>query len=434
MTLSRRSFLVGSSALLAAGLARGRMALADADESCPLLFTVHLDGGWDPAMFIDPDPRPQFNQLTSDIADVGGIRYAPTPIPYDNLGYGGANFDALASDLLSHDEFVQRNAEHMLVLNGVDHQTVAHGIGVRYAWSGKAKRDTPSLSTLVAATHGGGAVVPLMAGGGYHITGGLAPMARFASQDAAAAAFAPNTGLDGDTPYVADWVEELIAQELASRAQAGIGRAPGPERASREWFASVREGGRVLQDMPLVALPQEQIPAIHGRSEVLLAQTILSAMAAGHCVAGGLQYSGWDTHIEHDRRYSLGMGKLLRMLDAVVTLAKTAGLFERLVIIVAGDFARGPHESTGWGSGKNHWSVSSMLLLGGAIGGGRAVGATTDAHLAIPVDPVSLEQSSTGVLMTPANVHAALRARLGVDPAIARRVGFPDEVALPLFG
>ena len=87
------------------------------------------------------------------------------------------------------------------------------------------------------------------------------------------------------------------------------------------------------------------------------------------------------------------------------------------------------------GIGKDHWPIGSYLVMErGAPWGDRVAGLTDELHFAKPIDPVTLQESANGVIMTPAHVHKALQEYLGLD-LYASDAGFDlrDVESLPLF-
>jgi uncharacterized protein (DUF1501 family) len=165
------------------------------------------------------------------------------------------------------------------------------------------------------------------------------------------------------------------------------------------------------------------------------AQLALTAFAAGLSVCAKINLGGFDTHSDHDRSQSLQIWKLLGGLDFITTYAEQKKLTERLVIVVTSDFARGPmYNNTGAAGGKDHWPVTSALLMGPGIAGGRVIGATDDAQLARKVNPKTLKLDKNGVVLSPGHIHQELRRLAGID-ASSLIANYPlPEVAIPLFG
>mgnify|MGYP000579543889 CR=1 FL=1 len=88
---------------------------------------------------------------------------------------------------------------------------------------------------------------------------------------------------------------------------------------------------------------------------------------------------------------------------------------DSLVVMMGSDFARGPgYNGDSEYDGKDHWSITSAMLMGKGIGRGRVVGGTTDDQRALAVDPGSLALKDGGKVLKPETIHLALRKLAGV--------------------
>ena len=84
------------------------------------------------------------------------------------------------------------------------------------------------------------------------------------------------------------------------------------------------------------------------------------------------------------------------------------------------------------GNGKDHWPITSMLLMGAGIRGNREIGSTTHGHRTKAVNPETFEEDETGIILTPAHVHRALRETLNLnDHSVVRDFPLSAEL-LPL--
>jgi hypothetical protein len=93
-----------------------------------------------------------------------------------------------------------------------------------------------------------------------------------------------------------------------------------------------------------------------------------------------------------------------------MTEAEKAGIAGDLVVMMGSDFARGPgYNADNQYGGKDHWSITSAMLMGRGIAGDRVVGATTDDQLARAIDPGSLGLADGGKVLKPETIHLALR-------------------------
>jgi hypothetical protein len=122
---------------------------------------------------------------------------------------------------------------------------------------------------------------------------------------------------------------------------------------------------------------------------------------------------------------------LLRAADWIWTQAGTMGLAERVVIVLGSDVARTPSYNDQ--NGKDHWSVTSMMLMGAGVSGNRVVGGTDAQQQANAVDPSTLQVVSNGGLMLrPGHVHQALRKLAGLaGHTLTGAYALPEE-ALPI--
>ena len=114
---------------------------------------------------------------------------------------------------------------------------------------------------------------------------------------------------------------------------------------------------------------------------------------------------GWDAHVNNHEIHS----RLLKSLDpaftALIRDLKRRDLFDRTVVLCAGEFGRSPRINVA--GGRDHWTDGwSLALAGGGIRGGTVVGATDPDGTKPPKDPVTVE-----------DVHATILKTLGLNPA-----------------
>ena len=119
-------------------------------------------------------------------------------------------------------------------------------------------------------------------------------------------------------------------------------------------------------------------------------------------------------------------------MDFLITEAEAAGIGDRVVVVVGSDFGRTPGYNDG--NGKDHWSVTSMMLLGAGIRGNRVIGTTDERHRPLTVNPQTLATDPNGIRIKPVHVHRALRRLAGIEtggPADRFPIAGED---LPLLG
>jgi len=118
--------------------------------------------------------------------------------------------------------------------------------------------------------------------------------------------------------------------------------------------------------------------------------------------AVSLSWGGWDTHRDNFTKLRDQLPALDRGLSALITDLHERGMHRDVAIAIWGEFGRTPRVNSN--AGRDHWPrVAACFLSGGAIQGGRVVGASD--RIASDADtPVHLH-----------NVLATLYHSVGID-------------------
>ena len=158
----------------------------------------------------------------------------------------------------------------------------------------------------------------------------------------------------------------------------------------------------------------EYLPENLPTGNVLKAQALvaLAAFKAGLCVSVNLAIGGFDTHGNHDERHLPRLAMVLEGIDYVMETAEAMGIRDKIVLTAASDFARTPHYNSD--NGKDHWSISSMMLMGAGIRGNRVIGASDERQRILHINPTTLAQDDAGIRLRPEHVHRALRRHAGI--------------------
>ena len=372
----------------------------------PFLVTVHAGGGWDPTNLCDPkgkkdakEDKPINNFLLSDVQKVGPFSVAPTP--------GAVDFFKLHKDRL-------------IVFNGVDTSTNGHDSGTRHVWSGNLVEGYPSLAALFAATVASKQPLAFLSSGGYdHTNGHIAPT-RVGNVSALNRLTKPNVKdlNNPDRRFHDDWVWKRLLEVRAKRMKRQVEEVSLPASVvAMELLRDARLGVGVLNKL-IEKMPK----TLDKSSNPLKRQAEISAatFAAGLGASASLTLGGFDTHANHDATHKPRLTMLLDGVTYLYNQLKAQGIADKTLIVVSSDFGRTPGYNAG--KGKDHWSITSAMVLGPtegsfAIKGGRVVGTTTPAHHPIELDPKTLLPSDkkTGVRLTPGTLHLALRAHLGLS-------------------
>jgi uncharacterized protein (DUF1501 family) len=427
--MDRRDFLkIASTAGL--GVAAAGLPFASDAAAAPyegtFWVTINAGGGWDVTSFCDPkgstgpdDPDPMNHYLKTDIGTAVGsaskMQYAPDPD-----GANKAFFDKYAKDLM--------------VLNGVDNSTNSHDVGSRVTWSGTLVENKASFAALVAGAYGSALPMAYVTNGGYDVAAGVVAVTRVGNIDAVRRIAYPNV-IDpmydqNQTPFFSDETEARIAKMRDERHQAYAAKQNLPRiQQAMGMLFTARSGQNELKKLT------EFLPAqLENQNLRRQAQIALAAYRAGICVSANLGIGGFDTHGNNDQQQFDRLAEIWSGVDFLIEEAKKTGVWGNIVIMIGSDFGRTPGYNGG--NGKDHWSITSQLLMGKGIPGDTVIGKTNDRHNPYNIDPKTLQPVEGGGLrLKPGHIHRALRRLAGIDqnPIVAR---FPikEKEELPLFG
>jgi uncharacterized protein (DUF1501 family) len=354
-----------------------------------ILVNVHAAGGLDQSSWTDPreTDRTLNNYAGVTPANVSGnIRSAP-------MGNNKAFFDRY---------FMQT-----LVINGVSSETNSHDDGTRAHATGRLEMGYPNMSELFASVHGRGLPMPWLNAGGFRTSAGLVAATPMPSVDALRALVTPNAqSANADFMKQSDLDKTLAAR--AERMKALAARSdtlPRMRTVSQEFVAS--SDSRALMQRVAQFLPTtlDAFPAAH---------VGLVAAQAGITSTIQLSSGGFDTHSNHDAGMANALPRLTDLVDYLWQKSAALGISNRILVRVYSEFGRTPLNS---GNGKDHWSVGSQVIMEAAPAwGNRVFGASGPRHQALRINTATgAVDPTSGVLIRPRHIHAALRSYLGIN-------------------
>lgn len=425
--MERRKFLHAAAlAGMAVMVPNGRRnaTAAPKDYKGPYYLLVHAGGGWDPTLLCDPKGG-DINKMYAkgNHGTVAGIKYAP--IEYK---------DGMNPAYYTNDEFFQKWGSRLLVLNGVDTTTGNHDTGERVMWSGQVAEGYPSLGALIAASKSPGNSLAFLSGGGYENTGGLVPLTRVNNVGAFSRIAYPQLINPGRAErFHTKSTEDRITRMQRERLDDLINHQglPAYKRTMGALYTS--RGGENELEILARQLPSNDKLNSARYSVHRAGLLALSGFKSGLVISATVSMGGFDTHANHDGDHTRSMANLLRGLDALFEDARSPefnNILENLVVMVGSDFGRTPqYNSQG---GKDHWNITSMMMMGPGIRGGRTVGVTDDNYKSVPINPTTLQPDPGGTRIRLEHVHRAVRKLAGVtnDP-IAAKFPLPGD-DLPL--
>ena len=114
--------------------------------------------------------------------------------------------------------------------------------------------------------------------------------------------------------------------------------------------------------------------------------------------------TGWDTHLGGQKNQHLLIQDLDRSVSNLVLDLERHKLLDKTLIVIATEFGRPPEFDNG--GGRGHYSKAfSIVLAGGGLRTGRAVGVTDELGKKILEHPMSVP-----------DVHATIHCALGINP------------------
>lgn len=446
--LDRRDFIkmCGMSGLaVTVGSMSEKEAEAAGSHSFAILY--HAGGGWTVTHICDPKPAgsqaevdaPAPKDVMSNYTQVGtagNLRYAPLETLPNANGAG-----------LAIGQFFQRHYSELLVINGIDMATNAHDVGTRAIWAGDMAEGKPTVAALLSAGLAPGAPMGYISAGGYDVTAGVSPATRLGNIDTVKrVAFPYRANVDAPADVVGLPGNQYLTEETAARIQA----------ARQERFDVKSKQQRLprlntaMNRLHLARLGQNELKLLMDylpdqdalQGETNMVQSVMLAAAAfraGLCAVVSIGSGGWDNHDSVDQNLLQNTDNLFPQISRITEVLEEVGIRDRSAIFMGSDFGRTPGYNDG--NGKDHWAVSSMLVMGYVngrkIAGNREVGVTDEGHNPVGLDPNSMQPNGSKRIGV-GHVQNAIRKLYGIQDTEAARLfpsnapasEFPDLITL----
>ncbi len=407
--LSRRNILRGAAATLgAAALPRPR-ARAEVSAVARNLIIVVAHGGWDPTYALDPKD-PGLDAIDSPTGTVQ--QFADIPI------LTHASRPAVGS-------FFEAHASHVAVVNGVQVQSIVHSDCFKRILTGTPSDISPDFGAITAHEHGRELPAPYLVLGQTTYTGPFASLAAKAGSTNQlgqlidpAGAWPVGDPLDPQAALALEPEERALVrgyvlgsaeQRLAARGQLGRNRA-----RLQDFIESI-DRGQALRELGSFGevdyvreLPSQVDLALLGLEQEL-------------CFVAQLEAGDFDTHednsmqVEQHQELFTGLTYLMDQLTSRPGRAPGSKMIDETVVVVLSEMGRTPRLNEG--GGKDHWPVTSTMVMGAGVAGGRVVGGSDDrlAAALVRLDDGALDPQ--GVQLQYGNLVAGVLSLVGVDPA-----------------
>lgn len=283
--------------------------------------------------------------------------------------------------------------------------------------------------------------------GGYDVTAGVSPATRLGNIDTVKrVAFPYRANVDAPADVVGLPGNQYLTEETAARIQA----------ARQERFDVKSKQQRLprlntaMNRLHLARLGQNELKLLMDylpdqdalQGETNMVQSVMLAAAAfraGLCAVVSIGSGGWDNHDSVDQNLLQNTDNLFPQISRITEVLEEVGIRDRSAIFMGSDFGRTPGYNDG--NGKDHWAVSSMLVMGYVngrkIAGNREVGVTDEGHNPVGLDPNSMQPNGSKRIGV-GHVQNAIRKLYGIQDTEAARLfpsnapasEFPDLITL----
>lgn len=418
--LTRRTLLLsGAAATLAARIpARHPTARAAAIGRARNLIIVLAYGGWDTSYALDP----KLPDGSTDIPE-GSI-----------VTHGGLDvFEHRSRPSVS--DFFAKYAAQTAIIRGVKLKAVSHAACAQAMLTGARTETSADIAAITAQARSPELPIPYLVLGELAFAGPYAAsMGRVGASNQLVSVLDPAAAYpvvgrpppfeptSRDESEIRTYTQARVARERAVRGATGYNK-----RRVDDFAASLERGERLrglraglgTRGAALGLAAQRQL-AIDAISTGVSRTVMMSSQAT------------WDTHEQnhlqsgsHDFLFS----NLLALVDGLAARAGSqAGttMLDETCVAVISEMGRTPKLQ---GTGKHHWPVTSTLVIGAGVRGGRSYGGTTAAGEAQPTSFSTGEVSASGRTIEPRHLVAGLLELCGVDP----QAYLPDAEAFDAF-
>ena len=404
--ISRRHFLGGASTAAAfhALARRGDAQVSSAGvvprNTAKAVIFVNLTGAPSHVDTFDPKDGP-WNPPDADIRQYSGdIRLSRTLFP---------NLSGLAGDLC--------------VLRSVASWELAHERGQFYMQTAHSSNpafiaETPHMGAVVAVEKGAVAAMPPFLAlngppgpGAAFLAGTAAPMTAPSAEGGLTTIQHDFYGPQSQTRFERKW-------KMLSSLDSALRSAP-PSKLMADHADFYAAAKKLMYDASIarVFTFSHDDAARYGGSGFGNACLVARNAVQAHngTVFINLFTSGWDTHQNmFDRGYHGNMYQLCNGLDAglaeLVKDLKASGDFDSTLIVAMGEFGRTPGALNAQQGRDHHKLAMSVLMMGGGVKGGRAIGVTDSIGYAVKDPGWSANRS---IVME--DIAATIYSALGID-------------------
>jgi hypothetical protein len=406
--MNRRHFLTVLGAFGAAGTT-SLLSTASAQEQglAKQLIIVFASGGWDTTYLFDPKPDSAF-------VDTPAGAWRP-------FGNGGV---WVSPERPAVTDFLNAYGSVTSVVNAINVPSVAHASCTHRMLTGSRDASRPDVAAIVGHAFGQDAPMPYLDIGGNARPGILGSDMGYmgANNQLSGLVLEDEAPIPPDQAnwhryFATDAESDRIEAYVRARAERGASRGALGENARR--YDSFQSGLRRSHQLREY---QDFFAGIgRGRTFEDQARVGVEALQAGVSRTLFLSLDGsFDTHTNNAEQNTLYDGMFSSLMTLFDRLAVTPGrtestMLDETVVLLASEMGRTP--LLNGQAGKDHWPITSCMVMGAGIRGNQVLGATDEGLSALETDLDSgATVASGGVILQPENIHGALLELFGIDP------------------
>ncbi len=396
---SRRGFLKGCAGLVASLPLMNRAVMAQ-ENSAKNLIILFAAGGWDISYALDPKP---------------GLDTVDAP-EGDTKLYG--NLPIFAHESRPNvDRFFTDFGNLTAVVNGVEVSSIAHPECTKRILTGTNRETNPDVGAIAGFELGSELPIPYFILSNAAFTGSLAASSGRAGATNQivdllheTSTLIPGAGTkrfqptDHESSLIARYLEQRRTTDKQQRGTLGHNR-----RQFEDYELSVTRANRLYDFRDSFGRRGVQLD-IHQQLDLsvkLLEGEVCKAVITN-------DPSPWDSHTDNTVQGMLHEN-LYASLHTLASDLERKNLMDNTLVLVLSEMSRTPRLNQD--GGKDHWPVTSSLLFGGGVAGGRAHGASTDTVEAAKIDHKTGELSESGTALRTENLMAGVLELLDIDSA-----------------
>jgi len=361
----------------------------------PFWIFIQAIGGWDPTLMCNFQPKINNLDIAKTYKKAGNIEYIPISSKAE--------------------EFFNTYSSEMLVINGVNVQTNNHATGYVHFISGEKKSGHPTFGALLTNAYRlESPIGHIMSGGIYKNTAGIASSVSVRSgSDVETLAF--HTAPSGSrTPRYSESITTRLQKAKEERIERLL-----KKHDSQALQKDISDYAQAHKNISRLEAISDKLTNGTGKGNLYRSTHLgITGYASDKMTlvvnTGEAGIGGFDTHGNHDRDHPACLDRLYSSVDDVIKDAKQMGVWEDTIIVMYSEIGRTPTYNSGLG--KDHWPVSSMMMIGPRVQGNKVIGKTDHTLQPTKVDPNSLEvDEKDGVEITYADMNQLFRRYCKVE-------------------